>query len=263
MAFADQCLNAPERFLVRAQVGATLHYAGREGEAESEFIEAERIQVELDPEYPLLFTLAGYMYCDLLLDFGRVKDVLRRVVQTLDIAKAHDHPFDVALDQLSLGRARLLQGVGSGVPRLIDARKHLDCAVAGLREAGVLHHLPRGLLARAELYRHTIQWNKARADLDEAWAIATRDPQGQMRLHMTDCHLEYARLTLAQGRIDDDPGHVDQARVEEAGDHVEKAAVLIEETSYHRRDEELAELQEYLSRITSHKLRSPSSANHD
>ncbi|GAG00148.1 unnamed protein product, partial [marine sediment metagenome] len=93
---------------------------------------------------------------------------------------------------------------------------------------------------------HTKEWDKAKVDLDEAWAIATRDPQGQMRLHVTDCHLEYARLALDRGQREDTAGSVEQACVEEARKHVEKAAALIEETGYHRRDEELAELQQRL-----------------
>ncbi|MCC6725494.1 MAG: hypothetical protein IT258_13380 [Saprospiraceae bacterium] len=55
-----------------------------------------------------------------------------------------------------------------------------------------------------------------------------------MRLHLTDYHLEMARLRLAQ------------ARPEEARPHVAEAARLIEETGYYRRDKELEELQKAL-----------------
>ncbi len=143
-----------------------------------------------------------------------------------------------------LARAHFLATVEAAGGDFTDARTHLDQAVAGLREAGQQDHLPRGLLARAELYRHASEWDRGRADLDEAWAIATRDPQGQMRLFMTHCHLEYARLALDRGRIEG--GDVEPAHVEETRKHVESARVLIEETGYHRRDEELAELQERL-----------------
>ena len=61
--------------------------------------------------------------------------------------------------------------------------------------------------------------------------LATRDPQGHMKLHVTDCHLGYARLALAENKPD-------VARRELA-----KARALIEETGYHRRDAELTELE--------------------
>ncbi len=70
----------------------------------------------------------------------------------------------------------------------------------------------------------------ARTDLDEAMAIATRDPAGHMRLHETDVHLAYARLDL------------DADDAEAARAHLTTAAELIRQTGYHRRDAELAEL---------------------
>jgi hypothetical protein len=51
-----------------------------------------------------------------------------------------------------------------------------------------------------------------------------------MRLFLTDYHLAQARLYIRENRPDD------------ARPHIEKAAKLIEETDYHRRDAELAEL---------------------
>lgn len=64
-------------------------------------------------------------------------------------------------------------------------------------------------------------------DMAEAFTIAER---GEMRLHLTDCHLETARLALALG---------DKAQARE---HWRQAATLIEQTGYHRRDGELAEI---------------------
>jgi hypothetical protein len=57
-----------------------------------------------------------------------------------------------------------------------------------------------------------------------------------MRLHLTDYHLESARLCLAMG--DKHP---------EAQDHYEKAKTLIDETGYHRRNKELEELAQKLA----------------
>jgi hypothetical protein len=44
-----------------------LHQAGRRSEAEARFREAEQMQAERQPAYPLLYSLPGFQYCDLLL----------------------------------------------------------------------------------------------------------------------------------------------------------------------------------------------------
>ncbi|MBN2562663.1 MAG: hypothetical protein JXQ75_17190 [Phycisphaerae bacterium] len=110
---------------------------------------------------------------------------------------------------------------------LKEAKRHIDLAVEGLREANNQDDLPRGLLARAELHLFTGDHAEARADLNEALDIATRDAAGWMKLHVTDCHLGFARLALAEGDR------------EAADRRVAAARELIEETGCHRREEEL------------------------
>ena len=244
--FADRSRDKFQAMVARSQVAATLHQAGRKEEANDQFREAEKLAVEIQAPVPFLCSLAGYQYCDLLLDDRRTEDVLRRAIRALEVAKQDDFLLDIALNRLSLGRARLLATAESGGDDFAEAHTYLDQAVAGLRDSGVIYYLPDGLIARAELCRHTNEWDKAKTELDEAWAIATRDPQGQMRLHMTDCHLEYARLAIDKAQSEGANGHIEQACVEEARGHVESARVLIEKTGYHRRDDELAELQQRL-----------------
>jgi hypothetical protein len=154
------------------------------------------MQKERQPEYPLLYSLPGYRYCDLLLDHGKVEEVQRRAAQTLEWSSQQGILLDIALDHLSLGRAHLLHSVQQGTGDHTQAATHLDQAVDGLRAAGMQDELPRGLMARAALRRATGDIDWARADLDEAEAIAAR---GDIRLHQADCHLEYARLYLATG----------------------------------------------------------------
>jgi hypothetical protein len=111
-----------------------------------------------------------------------------------------------------------------------EARRRLDQAVDGLREAGTMHNLPWGLLARAALFRESAP-DLARKNLDEVMRIATRCG---MRLHECDAHLEYARLEIKQGQPD-------AARV-----HLEAAEALVNACGYHRRDGEVAALKEEL-----------------
>jgi len=91
-----------------------------------------------------------------------------------------------------------------------EATQHLSQAVDFVRRSGQLAHLPLALLARA-----------TDPDLAETYSIATRSG---MLLFLTDHHLAMARRHNSK-------------------DHFEKAAQLIQQTGYHRRDPELEELR--------------------
>ena len=70
---ADRSGDEFQRMSKRTTLADALHQAARLDEAESAFREAERMQKDDQPEYPLLYSLRGYCYCDLLLsraDFG-------------------------------------------------------------------------------------------------------------------------------------------------------------------------------------------------
>jgi tetratricopeptide (TPR) repeat protein len=229
---ADRSEGAFERMVNQTTLANALHQAGRASEAQALFQEAERMQKGDQPEYPLLYSLRGYHYCELLLARGKHEEVIERVTQTLEWESKRLGLLNIALDHLSLGRALLLAAQAEGTDAYKKACAHLDLAVDGLREAGSMDHLPRGLLARAELYLFTGDHADAGAALNEALDIATRDPAGPMKLHVTDCHLGYARLALAE------------EKPEVARDELAQARALIKETGYHRRDEELAELEE-------------------
>ncbi|MEA1866096.1 MAG: tetratricopeptide repeat protein, partial [Euryarchaeota archaeon] len=114
---------------------------------------------------------------------------------------------------------------------ITQAKGHLNQAMDRLRQAGAQHHIPRGLLAMAELHRAQGEFDKAQRDLDEAMTIAER---GEMGLHQADCHLGYARLYLAIGRNEDARRSLDIARE------------MVDEMRYHRRDTEISEIGEEL-----------------
>jgi tetratricopeptide (TPR) repeat protein len=241
---ADCSGDAFQRMGKRTTLADALHQAGRLPEAEAAFREAEEMQKARQPQFPLLYSLPGFQYCDLLLSQGKYQEVQSRTSQTLEWVKNQLGLLSVALNYLSLGRAYLQEATltrasrslslegrgvgGEGARSASQAATHLQRAVDGLRQAGQQDDLPRGLLARAELHSFAGDFTRGQNDLDEAFTIATR---GGMRLHEADCHLEYARLYLAQGKKD-------QAR-----EHLAKAKALIEQTGYHRRDGEVKEIE--------------------
>jgi hypothetical protein len=119
--------------------------------------------------------------------------------------------------------------------------------------------LPFGLLSRAAFRRSVGAWDGATRDLDEVEEIAEPGP---MRLFLCDMALEQARLAFAKveaftplnGMLEkDNPPKppvlsTDEImRLKEAADtQLKIAAGYIERCGYHRRDEELMELQAVL-----------------
>ncbi len=159
------------------------------------------------------------------------RDVVQRAAQTLEWAEQSKFQLLViALDHLTLGRARLYRTIlerldASGVltqSAIGNARSEIEQAVNGLRRAGQLQFVPLGLLTRARLRSLTGDASGARADLNEAWAIAERGP---MPLFQADVHLHRARLFHDR-------------------DALAEARRLIEKHGYGRRLEELADAEE-------------------
>ena len=229
--FADRAREPRERRDNRTTLANVLLQNGRMAKAENTYREAEAMQKQDQPAFPILYSLRGFLFCDLLLDLGKYAEVTERATQTLAWVTQQDWLLDIALDHLSLGRAALLHGLQEGASDFTEAESHLGAAVDGLRDAGTQDQMPRGFLARAELYRATEDFPKARRDLDEAMKIATRSG---MRLHEADGHLEYARLHLAMG-------DKDKARVSLAD-----GKAIVEDTGYGRRDGAVKELEEQL-----------------
>ena len=206
-----------------------LHQAGRLEESAALFREAEGLQVEWQPQYPLLYSLWGYRYCDLLLSEAklpglqkeRVAAVIERGEKMFEWRVPGDSILDIALDHLTLGRAHHLLNNPKA------ATHHLDHAVDGLRQAGQDHEIPRGLLARAAHLRD-LSANPL-PDLHEALDLAER---GGMRLYAADAHLEWTRHALATGDL------------ATAHEHLDAARTLIDATGYARRRAEFDALAE-------------------
>ena len=234
---SDRSGDVFERLSNRTTLADALHQSGSLKEAEAIFREAEEMQKKRQVEYPLLYSLSGFQYCDLLLGQGKYRDVQDRAAQTLEWAhQAGLSLLTIALDHLSLGRAHLFEALQKGgTGDFSQAAEHLDHAVDGLWKAGTQDHLPRGLLARAALHRVRGDFQRAQHDLDEATSIAQRSGMG---LHQADAYLEYARLHLAKGETD------------KARDSLATAKEMVENMGYHRRDPDLADLEMQLGRVS-------------
>jgi tetratricopeptide (TPR) repeat protein len=267
--FADLSGRIYYRMARRTTLADALHQAGQWEESSAAFRETEAMQAESQPEYPRLYSLWGFRYCDLLLGraepadgsgldglsglhsrpeeaewFRQVcRDVLDRARQTLEwVEQAKASLLAFALDHLTLGRAYLglaltaPQPAAPGEDRttvLAQATGQLDRAVDSLRRAGTEEFISTGLLSRAALQRFCSNFTGSAVDLTEALEIAERGP---MRLHECDAHLEWARLCRDQGNLT------------EARQHVKRARELVNQTGYKRREREVAWLERELAK---------------
>lgn len=209
------------------------------------------MQQERQPQFHLLYSLQGFQYCDWLLapaehaawqallhdrdlppvaephgqdgHVALVTEVKRRATTTLKWMVDNRMPLlDIALDHLTLARVGLLRALlAHPLPQPTLDLPHVAAAVNGLRNAGQLDELPKGLLTAA-LY-HFVRGDAAaaRAALAEAQQIAERGP---MPLYLADVHLHRARLFRDKAEL-------------------AKAAKLIRDLGYGRRDDELADAE--------------------
>jgi len=264
---AGRSNSADWRVAARTTDADALHQAGRRGEALRGFCEAEQMLQELQPDFPLLYSLQGFRYTDLLLtaperaawqgtalgqpirveEAAAHKEALQAIGQRAGTTLRWEEGMlgapllDFALHHLALARTALfialLTPAEPSATELAQACREADDAMTGLRRAGDQSDLPRGLLTRAWLRAitgpHTGP-DSAQADLDEAWDIAERGP---MRLHMANIHLYRARLFFREAQYPWESPEADLAAARE----------LIERCGYGRRREELADAEAALA----------------
>ncbi len=271
------------------------HQAGDLATAHQLFVETEELQKEWQPEFPQLYSMSGYRYCDLLLTTGEWREVQQRAEQTLEWAEYQGALLlEIPLDQLSLGRASLQQVIEKTFAKGTNKTKDyfscvfvpfmdkkiklanlktdkdwLNQAVNGLRKAGTEHHVPRGLLVRANYYRWclslcdldktTLQktYQNALNDLNETYNMAQRSG---MLLFLTDYHLESARLALVVELLVEQghsfpkdpnlPSPISQEREQQPSidEHIAEAKALIDKTGYGRRLPELEYLEGFIQK---------------
>ena len=222
--YADLSGDPCRRMTARTIFADALHQENEIENSLSVFEDAEKLAPETPFGVSKLFGMWSYKYCDLLLSLGLKGKVESQAAYASSVFQGRKWLLDSALDHLSLGKAAVASEKNE------EAAKHLAQAVDGFRQAGTVHHLPRGLLARAAFYSGK-KPEKSRKDLKETMRIAKRYG---MRLFECDAHLEYARLALAESKPD------------AALPHFYSADALVTECGYHRRDPELVDLKERL-----------------
>jgi tetratricopeptide (TPR) repeat protein len=279
VAHADRSRDSFQRMVNQTTYADALHQAGRRADALACFGEAETKQAKIASEHPLLYTLRGFQYCDLLMAraeraaWGRLFVAPKRASHVEPDASEAPPRGDIGDDdsELLIGACRVVSrramqtlpwaldatnpSLSVGLEHLTLARTtlyeatlrgepphgaNMNEAVRFLRRAGTQHHLPRGLLTRALWRAVTGDFDSAREDLDEAFEIAERGP---MRLFLTDIYLHRARLF---GLMANRPAAYPWVSPR---DDLDKARRLIDECGYGRRREELEDAEAAWERV--------------
>ena len=226
--YADKSGDPFERIARRTQLAWAKHQLGQRKGVRSLFMEAEQIQMAWQPEYPILRSLQGFRYCQLLLDLGEAEKVLQRGEKALNLAiQSGRRTLDIGLDRVSLGLACM----ALATPDLDGAGKHLRKALDDLRAGGGVDDLPHGFLARATYFRLRGEYDLAKRDLERVEKIVWRTG---MRLFVAELALENTRLCLAKGNQ------------EIAKTSLDMAKALVQEMSYGRRLRDIEELESQL-----------------
>ncbi len=213
-------------------LGDALHQMGRAEEAEEHFREAEELQKTHELLTGELATLMRYCYADLLLAQGRTAEVMEKLSEAVrwqEAEQATAGPVELAMDELTLGQAYWVASLLDQPDGDLDeARNLLTAAIGGLHDAEDIALKARAYLVRAQFLVSQEEFVTASDDIEVAYDIAKNN---NLRLILTDCHLETARILLAMG---DSEG--------KASYDIDAAARIIEESGYKRRLPELENL---------------------
>jgi tetratricopeptide (TPR) repeat protein len=252
-------IDPKTQIMCRAANAFARYISGDQESFIERFAEAESIQEEFAGQ-SRFFSESGFLYCDLLLGDHEFSAAKSRAERSLARSKQHSSLLGHALDAVTLGRAALGNALMENDSLSVhESRVWLNEAIDKLRSAGDLPYLPRGLLARAAFSRSVGEWDGAMRDLEEAEEVAE---QGPMQLYLCDMSLERVRLALAQIEAfaplsrtlekenSSKPAAPSVKKATELKSEAKKqlniAADYIKVCGYHRRDEELAELQAVL-----------------
>jgi len=221
--FAERIDDQFQQVISNSYLATVLHRQGDLAAALEQFELTEKIQHEWKPDCLWLYSLRGGQYCALLLDLATDtaahEKVLERGQYALKISMKNNWLMDIALDYLTIARALF------ALNRFEEAREEFEQAVAGIRKAGTIDHLPEFLLERAKFHRHQKDFTSCQTDLDEAQEIIDRCG---MELYAVDAALLRGNLNLDLNKP--------------AQTEYEIAKELIDKTGYHLRDGELEEL---------------------
>jgi len=280
--WADESSDSFQRVNRRTTLADIQHQAGDIATSRGTFSEAEKMQQEIQPTYPKLYSVQGFRYCDLLLTVGEWWEVQQRARQTLEWVEAQGTLLlDIALDKLSLGRASLQQAIAKineDDPSRNDSDSHTSASepmTMSLEDTVLTPPLEQTKEAFEETMQTAKEWlNQALNGLRKAgqeyylpkgllacasyhrWCLVLDGTSGSIDAALEDLK-EVCDISIRGGmRLFLCDYHLESARLAltiekpvlelTASEHVQKARELIETTGYKRRLPEVEYLEKML-----------------
>lgn len=197
------------------------HCRGDLNEAHRSFALAELFQAKTLPDLPLLKSLSGYGYNQLLLEQAGGILGWQHVCYRGEYGLEHDSASN---HQVSLGLHHCIIGIAQTAMESEKAEFSLNDAVSVMKRAGRIDRQPPVHLARAQYLRTQRNFPAAWEDHEVAYSIARR---GNMRTYLAECALLAGNL------------HLDEGDAPKAAAQYAEAAQLIREDGYGRREAEL------------------------
>ncbi|MEZ5534936.1 MAG: toll/interleukin-1 receptor domain-containing protein [Thiolinea sp.] len=244
-------IKAKEQFWIGISNYADICFQYGFSEIEGYFKQAEGVVADLNDEIPFLHGFAGVKYCEYLLHMGRSEEALNRAMAIIEVGRNDYEPPETLYAMTLASKIYLLKG------DLVKAKICIDVTGKTVLSYAPREVIPVYLLIKSRWYAESREYQNSVNIIIETYEIAE---SSGMRLHLTDYHLEMARLILA---IEADPTQYPEATPDreqrtlppELADpdepgiltlkgHILEAERLINETGYHRRDAELAELKQ-------------------
>ena len=242
--FADKSLNANQMMLRRTTAGDALFQSGDRTAAAPLFAEAERMQASNQPEFPLLYSVQGFQYCDLLLGPAEraawqsvafrsakvdltdanlaerkatIDEAELRATQTLAWVAPKNWLLDIALDRLTIARGKLYRWLllserdENSQSEISNMKSQITIALARLRKANIAVFLPQALLTAA-FHAGAVEqdFDAAQRFLTEAQLIAERGPHAPLPRR----HPPPPRPTVCKFEVGSSKGEVSEYRSE-------------------------------------------------
>jgi tetratricopeptide (TPR) repeat protein len=167
--------------------------AGCLSDAKNAFAAAERYQSGWQHKRPILYSLPGYRYCEMLIQEGNYREALARADKTITQGGKNYSFISNGSDHLTIARAKLGLALQNAAPKEIT---EFDTAIDLLHSSGVVEAIGPAYLARAAFRRYMGDWAGAHRDLDEVDDLVQL---GKMKLLKCDALIECARLHLSKG----------------------------------------------------------------
>lgn len=173
----------------KAYLAWMLHLLGKDKEAEEWFKEADELQVKIDPDSDLLYSLRGVFYADFLVSIQRIDEAFELTKANLEICQRNSWPDNISRCHRLLGAIERIKGNHK------EAEAHLQSALEIARKIGMPVLEIEALLEFGRLDLDTKKYEDAIHKAEDVLKLCARTG---FKLYEPEAELILAKVYLAQ-----------------------------------------------------------------